>query len=224
MKKVFAPLLIIFFPLISLLRKTKLDNFVGGLIFGAVFSLVVNLATVQVQEMIQKQRVLEAIENEILNNLIQSNNVLKFNKQYMDDEKSTNFLKSPTKYSRDLWEQSTEPLKYIVQLDRETQSKIAVYYSFIIPNSNALVDKADYLTRDKLSECYWKLERATAVDNNECRSSYVALLRIEQLPAEWISKGSFELLKVFHPTKDRLNNLFLKFIMGDQSIRPLSGE
>lgn len=224
MKKVFSNLLLtILFP-IRLIKKIPKNSFVSGLVFGAILSLVVNVITVQVQETIQKQRILEAVENEILNNLFMSNNVLKFNPEYIKNNKAPNFIYTTKKYSRDLWEQSTEPLQYIAQLDRETQNKISIYYAFTIPQSNALVDKIDYFTRDKLSNCFLKFASLTVTENNDCKTTYATLLIFEQTPAGWVSKGSYELLQFFHPTKDRLNDPFLRLIMGNQSTRPLSGK
>jgi uncharacterized membrane protein YgaE (UPF0421/DUF939 family) len=57
---------------IRLLKKISRNNFINGLIVGAICSLIVNIITVQVQEELQKQRILEAIENEIMTNMLQS--------------------------------------------------------------------------------------------------------------------------------------------------------
>ncbi len=64
MKKVFSNVFLVFVYPLSFLRKMKVNNFLGGLILGAVISLIVNVATVQIQEKINKQRILEAVENE----------------------------------------------------------------------------------------------------------------------------------------------------------------
>lgn len=221
MKKVFSNLFLIFVYPMRLLGKIKVNNFLSGLILGAIISLIVNVATVQIQEIIKKQRILEAVENEVLNNLIASNNILNLNSEYIKNKKAQNYLYTLKKYSRDLWEQSTEPLQYIAQLDRQTQNKIELYYSFTIPSSNATVDRIDYFTRDKLSNCFLQFGRLTVNETNACQSTYYNLLGLEELPAEWMSKGSYELLKVFHPTRDRLNNPFLRFIMGNEAMRPL---
>lgn len=222
MKKVFSNLSLIFLFPMRFLRKVKINNFLGGLILGAIISLIVNIATVQIQEIIKKQRILEALENEILNNLLTANNILEFNNQYLKDKTEPLYLYSPKKYSRDLWEQSAEPLQYISQLDRETQNKISVYYSFVLPGSMVQVEKIDYIARERLFDCYLKIETLTATEKNQCSSLYTILISAETLPADWISKASYELLQVFQPTRDRQNNVFLRLILGNESTRPLS--
>ena len=211
-------------PLILLksIKKIKINNFLGGLILGALFSLMVNFATVQIQEIINKQRVLEAIENEILNNLVMANNVIEANNKNLKNNTKAIYLYSPKKYSRDLWEQSGQPLLYTMELDRKIQNMISIYYSFTIPASNILIDKIDNFTQNKLTSCYFTFTLLTSDEAKKCDLAYGIVLRTETLPAEWISKSSFELLKVFHPTRDRLNNIFLRIMMGDQSTRPLA--
>lgn len=46
--------------MVKSLKKGKLSSFLGGLIIGALFSLVVNIITVHVQETITRQIYLEA--------------------------------------------------------------------------------------------------------------------------------------------------------------------
>lgn len=221
MKKVFSTVFLIFVYPLSLLRKTKIDNFFGGLVVGALVSLIINVATVQIQEKINKQRILEAIENEILNNLISANNVIKLNDVDIKNKIQSNYLYTPRMYSRDLWEQSTEPLQYIVQLKRDIQNKISMYYTLTVPTSNAVLEKIDYNTRDVLANCFMKIYSLSSTEKDECRMNYETLLIFEKTPAEWMSKSSFELLNDFHPTKDRLNNIFLRLIMGTEATRPL---
>lgn len=72
-KKVWSNIVLLFSFPVKLLKKSKFDNFVGGLIFGALFSLVVNVATVKIQEDINKQRALEAIEREMIFHTITAN-------------------------------------------------------------------------------------------------------------------------------------------------------
>lgn len=222
MKKVFSNLSLIFLFPMRFLRKVKINNFLGGLILGAIVSLIVNVATVQIQEVIKKQRILEAIENEILNNLLTANNILEFNNQYLKDKTEPVYLYSPKKYSRDLWEQSTEPLQYISQLDREIQNKISAYYSFIVPVANVNVEKINNSAENELFDCYLKIEGLTATEKDQCDSLYRKLIFTETVPADWISKHSYELLQVFQPTRDRQNNVFLRLILGNESTRPLS--
>lgn len=222
MKKVFSSLILLLSFPARILKKTRLDNFFGGLIIGAIFSLLVNVVTVQVQEIIKKQRVYESIENEILNNLVTANNIIKLNSEDLNNKKEPSYLYTPRKYSRDIWEQSSDALQFISQLDRETQNKISLYYIFTIPSSNAVVEKIEYITRDKLADCFLKSGNLAEVEKSQCVSTYEILLSFEKLPAEWTSEASYELLQNFHPTKDRLNSFFLRLILGSESTRPLS--
>lgn len=222
MKKVFSNVLLIFIYPLRFLKKTRIDNFFGGLLLGALVSLLINVATVQIQEVIKKQRILEAIENEILNNLLNANNILKFNNQYLRDKTEPIYLYSPKKYSKDLWEQSTEPLQYISQLDREIQTKVSTYYSFIIPAANVNVEKINNSAENELFDCYLKIEGLTATEKDQCDSLYTKLIFTETFPADWISEHSYELLQVFQPTRYRQNNVFLRLIMGNETMRPLS--
>lgn len=216
-----APLVIV-----SSLRKIKINGFLGGIIIGALFSMLVNIFTVQVQEAISKQRILEAIENEITSNMLQASNVLTENNDTQQNNKGINNFHTFRKYSRDLWEQSTEPLQYIAQLDQETQIKLAGYYTISVPGANLVQDKFNDISGRMMSNCFD--EYGVDVINGKlapCNKEYYKLLQLESLST---SKDMFEqgyaLLQQFHPTADRLNNWFLRLMMGDKSMRILSGK
>jgi hypothetical protein len=104
-------------PLLVFGRLRK-GGFVSGLIFGAVFSLVVNIFTVQIQETIQKQRVLEALENEIVGNMLFASSRIEQNLERLDTKERPNIYYSPRSYSREVWGTS-EAMKFIVQLDSD---------------------------------------------------------------------------------------------------------
>lgn len=223
MKKIFSPLLLIFTWPFKFLKKSKFDNFVSGLIFGAIFSLVVNILTVQVQEAIQRQRILEAIENEIASNYLRAGNLITQNSQEANKNIQNNFFYISQKYSSDIWTQSSEPLQYIAQLDQETQIKVVVYYSNLILNVNNFVDKANEIL-DKINDLCFSLETGERKENDTCMTLSNLAREAENMAAEQVIKYSEDLFKVFHPTQDRLNSKFLRFMMGNKSIRMLSGE
>lgn len=224
MKKVFSGLILVFTTPFSWLKKRKFNNFVGGLIFGAIFSLVVNIATVQVQELIQKQRILEAVENEILNNALIANQIITSNNKILNDKERYNPFHSLTKYSRDLWEQSSEPLQYIAQLDQPTQIAVIGYYSMVIPSNNRMLDSTEKLLDKKFSECLIVEGLLSQKLQEECDSWYRFFIDSERSTAIVVADNSFEVLKKFHPTKDRLDSWFLKILMGKESTRVLSGK
>lgn len=224
MKKVFSnTLLTILFP-IRALRRIPKNNFVLGLIFGAIFSLIVNIVTVQIQELIQKQRILEAIENEILLNVIQANNTLAENNRAIKNNDSANYFHSFSTYSRDLWEQSSDPLRYIGQLDSNIQSQISVLYTITFRAQNQMMSRLNNLADDQLKNCYFPKPDVSAAEKTTCLQAYQLFLQNESASATDIVDQGWKILKIFHPTADRLRNPFLRFIMGDKSTRVLSGK
>jgi hypothetical protein len=144
------------------------------------------------------------------------------NDKYIKDKKFTNFLESGRLYSRDLWEQSSDPLQYIVQLDRETQNAINLYYAFSIPMANKTSANIESMVKDRFTSCFMEMGIQSEKEIEECKTNYNLFLEFEKLPADWVSKASLDLLKKFHPTKDRLNNYFLRAVMGSDSVRPLA--
>jgi hypothetical protein len=209
----------------NLFKKTRLDNFAGGLIFGAIFSLVVNIATVQIQDNLQKQRIFEALENEILANILQSNRTSEANLKTLENNSRPNFFYATQKYTKDIWTQSPEALQYVVQLDKSIQTPILIYYTITIPQSNEMLNKLEELRRSKLAECFLldgKILTKSEIDI--CDLWHKQLIRMESDTAGAVGNDGFKLLEVFHPTQDRLKNPFLKLLLGDKSTRILSGE
>lgn len=204
-----------------LFRKTKVDNFVGGLIFGAIFSLIVNVLTVQLQEMIQRQRILEAVENEITNNTLRANSIAQ---QEHNTKESYNPFYTIQRYSKDIWGQSSEPLQYISQLDQQTQIIISNYYSTTVPLTNAMLDRLERVTDEKLENCITYDATSFVKDNEECKTWNNLRLELEKSTAVEMANQGLEVMNKFHPTKDRLNSPLLKLILGSQSTRILSGE
>jgi len=224
MKKILSSLLLVFtFPFRSL-KKSKIDNFVGGLIFGAIFSLLVNIFTVQIQELINKQRALEALENEIMFNILQVNNIVKQNSDTSKKDEPLNYFYYSPPYSVDFWTQSSDPLRYIAQLDPEIQSAISSFYTIILKNSNELVDRANNIFKQEYIKCFNKDDFSYKNEDNECIRLQVIIQAHENMAAELVGKNAFDVLDYFHPTKDRLNSWYLRILMGDKSTRILSRE
>lgn len=224
MKKIInSAALVVLYPL-KFFRKIKLNTFLGGLLIGAMFSLIVNLITAQVQEIVTKQHILEAVENEILSNTLMANNIVDSNKADLDSGKKYNPFRFIRKYSRDLWEQSSEPLQYISQLDQERQIAVIGYYTITIPLYNGALDNLEKFTYSQLANCMPLEGNLKADESEHCKLWNQVLLESEKSTALSVAGDGFKVLKVFHPTKDRLNNWFLKLIMGNKSTRVLSGE
>jgi len=206
----------------SIKKSSKKNQFLYGLIFGAIFSLVVNIFTIQIQEVVQKQRVFEALENEIVSNAILSNIVMKENLKMLEEKETPSFYHTPKKYSREVWGTS-EALKYIVQLDPEAQMKVTTYYTVIVDRHNEMIDKDVDLAKQRLSDCYFN-QKLGQKELKECNDWYHFFLKNEIDTAVAVGGASFDLLKIFHPTQDRLNSFLLRLLMGKKAIRVLSGD
>lgn len=224
MKKITTSLLLIFSWPFRLIKKSKIDNFVGGLIFGAIFSLIVNILTVQIQETIQKQHILEAIENEILTNTLTANSIASANQKQIEANDKFNVFYGTQRYTRDIWTQSSEPLQYIAQLDPDIQIAITGYYSTTVNLTNSLLDRVDKLGDSEFKDCFSLWETVDVEQQEKCNKSYIMVLGFERDSALQIAKNGFDILNKFHPTQDRLNNWFLRLVMGDKSTRVLSGQ
>lgn len=225
MKKIFTPLLfLVHFPL-SLQKKTKLDNFAAGLIFGAIFSLIVNLITIQIQETIQKQRILEAVENEILHHYLKADRVVSENNKSLNDPNLTpNYFHPYTLYSDKIWS-NPETLKYIVQLNPKTQISLGGYYEISVSGTNDTNNKSYKLLEDKVSlSCYEQFQSLNTQEKEGCLVWYKFLLDSELSSGIALANRSEETLKEFHPTQDRLNSKVLRFLMGDEAINILKKE
>lgn len=219
LKSVFsAPLIVIYS-----LRKIKINSFVGGLIFGALFSLLVNVVTIQIQELVQKQRILEAVENEILNNTLRSKNILTTNNENITKKDTPNLFHDYYRYTNDLWTQSTEPLQYLVQLDPQIQTKVILYYTYSIRYANHMEEKYEEIADKQLENCY-DISILNSTQTSKCNNWYWTILGWEAGDAEDMFNKGMDVLAAFHPTKDRLNNTFLKLLMGDRSTVILSGK
>ena len=208
------------YPLLLLKKLTK-DTFVNGLIFGAIFSLVVNIITIQIQESIQKQRIYEALENEILTNSITAASIMDENDRAIKDGVAPDYYHPSATYNNDVWN-SGEVLKYIVQLDPDLQAEIFSYYNPFILQINEISQKDILLTNDALKSCYTDYENLNNLKKSVCRRSYYNFLEKESGAASNVYDWSEELLGKFHPTKDRLKSPILRLIMGKKTIGSLA--
>lgn len=222
MKKIFSNILLVFTYPIKLIKKSRIDNFVGGLLIGALFSLLVNVITNQFQEVIQKQRTLEAIENEIVSNMVIANTLWQSNDEQDSRKEAIIYYKTSLKYSSDTWFQSSEPLQYVAQLDPEVQIAIHGYYFTTISVANSWVEKANKTIDKTVDACYDKYSNLRKGNSEECLVLSSMSRGIESLAAETISKESYKLLQIFHPTKDRINSRLLRLFMGNKSMKILS--
>lgn len=195
----------------------------GGLLIGALFSFIVNVFTIQIQESVAKQRILEAVEYEIFNNTSQAGSIIKQSQQTINKNENPNPFFTFQVFTRDLWEQSTEPLQYIAQLPSDIQSEIVVYYTVTIPRNNEMISKIQKYVDQNLSECF-PIEGSFIDKNKEefCRTLYNSLLDNHASSAKNVFDEGLSVLDKFHPTQDRLNSRWLRLLMGSDSVRVLS--
>jgi hypothetical protein len=224
MKKITSSFVIFIAAPIKFIKKIKLDNFLGGLILGAVFSLIVNVVTVKITDEIQKQRVLEAVENEIVNNELRAQEIITRDQGDITNNSTYNALIPIERYSRDIWQYSPVSLQFIAQLDPSLQSAIIGYYTISVPWDNSELENTDRLTSGQLSSCMLSETVKNPGDSVHCRAWNNVLLQGEMSAAQDMQKRSYDLLMIFHPTRDRLHNWFLKLIMGDKATKILSGK
>lgn len=209
----------VFTSFLLLFRRFKADTFIGGLIFGAIFSLIVNVITIQIQELVQKQRVLEAVEGEIAANTRLASRIIDNNTKKIDSNESPNFFDTRPQYTTKVWGNS-EALKYIVQLSPEVQAELGSYYDVLVTGHNAILTKFEELSRKYLSDCFGA--DLTASQQTECREWNKVILTGEIETAKKVGTESAKLLQSFHPTKDRLNDWLLRLLLGSTAVGSLA--
>lgn len=208
------------------IKKIKFDTFLGGLIFGAIFSLFVNIMTVKIQGNIDRQRVLEALEREITYHLLDAGNVYsEFNRisEYKGNNPINADLTLSKKFSTRIWD-NTEAAKYLLELDPNTASNVEVYYEVTVKSVNNLLQRnlESYIQLHKSCEPFYKL-----LTNNEPQSiEYCNLVTRDSLQAQAMIVGPIvdnikTVKELFRPTQKRLQSPFLKLLMGDKSVEIL---
>ena len=209
----------IFSNLFVIVRRFKADSFVGGLIFGAIFSLIVNIITIQIQELVQKQRVLEAVENEIAFNARLASRIIEKNTKKIQENTQPSFFDTRPQYVTKVWGTS-EALKYIVQLSASVQADLGSYYDILLPGHNSILEKYEELSRKYLADCFGAT--LTLKAQTECLEWNKIILSGEMETAKKVGEESVNILHSFHPTRDRLNNWLLRMILGNTAIGMLS--
>ena len=212
-----VPFSILFNKSKIVIKHIKLNTFVGGLIFGAIFSLIVNVITIRITDEVTKQRALEAVENEIVSNLIQANNTITADNIAIKNNALPNTFYNYNTYANNVWSNSLT-LQYLEQLDPAIQVKISGYYIIYIKNYDEDINKISNLSFTELQSCFLNSVPLDKQTDTNCRSKNIDFLSSERYIAIDISNQSNLLLRVFHPTRDRLNNLFLRLIIGNKGL------
>lgn len=174
--------------------------------------------------MIDKQRTLEAIENEIISNYARANSNYDSNIKLNEEKQVTNpYFVSPT-YKNDFWSQSSEAIRYVAQLDPNLQMQIGTYYDFTIKASNQMLNKADGLIDKHIVDCYSSDLYVIESKREDCLKWSETIREVQNIASGFVIEGGENITKVFHPTKDRLNNPILRLFLGTESMKILSGK
>lgn len=222
--QVFSNLLLLNQKLKTFLKNNKADNFIGGLVIGAIFSLIVNIFTVQLQETINKQKYYEALEYEISSHLIEIN---RFAENYIDANMQGNIYNATLDFSTEVWDSGLSS-GYVFTLDQKTQAELIGYYSYLdamnkLIGSNSLAVeemRSDYLKCIYLNN-----------DEEDCEELEKGLKDLTQFrddnnfnSAKNVFERTENILNSFHPTKDRIEDPILKWLMGDKAMELLVSE
>lgn len=218
-KQVFSTILSSPVVLFRRFKKIKLDSFVGGLVFGAIFSLIVNVITVQFQEMITKQKYLESLEREIVSHLVRSS-VIKEDIEESQASDDSDPLVLAWRYDTAVWD-STDILGYIYDLESSKQAEITAHYSFRVSDINRTLDyiedSMNQLEFDAIT-CYLQQrpdEECAILDDAHYEAAQLFEGYTLQI-ADRMHTSAQDLLEDFHPTQDRLDNWVLRILMGDE--------
>ena len=194
--------------MVKSLGKGKFNGFLGGLIIGALFSLVVNIITVSIQENVTRQIYLESLEREIVTHSSQS--------QIKEDEEIGKYFFT-TRYDSSVWK-SGNAEGYIYELDSSVQRKIEEYYPATVFPANRMLDNAE----EAINRLEEEHARCVLQGKSDCKNlerasdgSLEHYNRLRLSANKLVNEASLELLNEFHPMEDRLDSFFLKLFMGD---------
>lgn len=212
--------------ILSALKNTKIDNFVGGLVFGAIFSLIVNIATVKIQEDVTRQRSLESLEREIVFHILTTQRALEIEKEVNTlpfEEINPYTLEElmQTRLDTRLWD-SRGTLPYLMQLDSDQAAEVEAYYTVVVENINRDLESNNKFYDEAYRKCglfYTILEPGEVPGDQEYCS--IIAKRSAGLQALVIGRSIdplTQLTEKFHPTEDRLKSFWLKWLLGSESV------
>lgn len=227
MKKIFNQLLLILYLPIRVAKKSKIDNFVFGLIVGALFSLVVNVVTVRIQEEVGKQRALEAVEREITFHTIVAKNLVQAELAASDIEDSELLGQEfviGTRYDTKIWD-SNMATPYIFELDPSIASQIETYYSVIIGNTNRLMGNNEEVYKELGRECSYPFQYQQGIQGSvldfdfieSCNEVQRKALSAQNLYTDLVFENANAILEDFHPAQDRIDSWWMSILLGDKA-------
>lgn len=193
-------------------------NFLTGLLIGAIFSLLVNILTNQIDESITRQKSLEALEIEISNQHFLNLAMINSYKKGYYKEKEV-FLYQLFRYDDHVWK-SLASTTFFYSLPWKTQALLSNYYQFTIERANSY-----FADNDKIVHEYQAKWVECVVSGRTCTAEATTLNNIvtyySGVQYDWAlstDQSDYDIQKVFHPTRDRLNDPLLSLLMGRQAL------
>lgn len=209
---------------VSMRKRVKGMGFTSGLIIGAILSFAVNVATVQIQDELSKQKFLEALEREIISHHTLINS---FVNEYQPERNATPDEYNPeerrlyTALPTTVWD-NNDVFSYLHSLDANLQADISVYYSWVVPAVNKAISTNDaFIGEAEKAARLCSVEQMAGVEL-DCNEQYRRVAISDNLVGlntlVWMEPGmsqNVRILEEFSPINDRRHNLFLKLFMGD---------
>ena len=216
------------FFIFRLFKKTKIDNFVFGLMFGAIFSLVVNVLTVKIQEDLTKQRALEALDREITYHIIEIRSVLDQEKEFSQKpykEISTYAIDDimSQRLGTEVW-QSREVSRYLLEMDPKVAAEVELYYKVLVSNVNRNLERNqnDFEALFKACRPFYKIIESKEAQTTEyCETIAKNSIQLQAMTIGMFIDNISKVTKSFHPTEDRLHSWWLQLLLGNKSVEIL---
>lgn len=194
-------------------------NFLTGIIIGALLSLLVNILTNQIGEDITKQKSLEALEIELVNQHLQAVSIIN-NYNHGDYKKSKFYYYNPKRFDNYIW-RSLGSTTFFYSLPPTIQGELIAYYSNSVDGTNNVYSNIETVVNDYSSKyitCVFDGSKdctAQEVTSNNVITFYT---QIQAQYATSVDKSVTNILKDFHPTRDRLSNPILSRLMGNKGL------
>jgi hypothetical protein len=211
---------------IILFKKSKVDNFVGGLLIGALISIAINLFSMKIQEDISRQKALEAVEREMTYHLLDVKRIINQYEIFKTSSPSARLAADSimnTRFSTKVWD-NTEIYHYLLELDPKIAASLETHYEIIVKPLNSMLSDNEELYKRLYEPCkpfYEILTQKKAQTLGYCNVVALDSTESEMKISYGVIKSLDETKKLFHPTKDRLNNWWLKFLLGDKTVNIL---
>ncbi len=211
----------IFKKLPKLFKKFE-ANFLTGILIGAIFSLIVNLITNQIGEAITRQKSLEALEIEISDHH-QTNIGMINNYNTGNYKKGAIRVYIEKRYGDNIWK-SLASTTFFYSLPPKTQALLLSYYSNIIGGGNSVM-----LNNDQIVHNYLNNYIVCQFGGGDCTKEIYLYNKVSDFYNEqqaatgtFVDKYDYDISKLFHPTRDRINDPILSFLMGKEALRSLA--